>query len=195
MNLFGNVFICATKILINVNIFIVWHNWMKFRWCGIFTKKIKWRLLYPFTCSKISQCSSCCGKNFPGNSILKVWLLLVWIVIWMFYMNSYIYNEFIHRWMSSDKLTSALWTIRCGYPCSHVLKVTNELQLDMIKVQHWKICAAHYNDDSSGIGMELRRIHWHTNITRAWEYLYQGNYCLDQGNLILMVSSHTYMKG
>jgi hypothetical protein len=39
--------------------------------------------------------------------------------------------------MSSDKLISALSTIRCGYPCSYVLKVTNELQLDMIKVQHW----------------------------------------------------------
>jgi hypothetical protein len=60
--------------------------------------------------------------------------------------------------MSSDKLTSALSTIRCGYPCSHVLKVTNDLQLDMIKVQHWKIYAAHYNDDSSGIGMEMKRI-------------------------------------
>jgi hypothetical protein len=60
--------------------------------------------------------------------------------------------------MFSDKLISALSTIRCGSPCSHVLKVTNELQLDMIKVQHWKIYAAHYNDDSSGIGMELKRI-------------------------------------
>jgi hypothetical protein len=60
--------------------------------------------------------------------------------------------------MSSDKLTSAVSTIRCGFPCSHVLRVTNELQLDMIKIQHWKIYAAHYNDDSSGIGMELKRI-------------------------------------
>jgi hypothetical protein len=60
--------------------------------------------------------------------------------------------------MSSDKLTSALSLIRCGYPCSHVVKVTNELQLDMIKVQHWKIYAAHYNNDSSGIGMKMKRI-------------------------------------
>jgi hypothetical protein len=28
----------------------------------------------------------------------------------------------------------------------------------MIKIQHWKIYAAHYNNDSSGIGMELKRI-------------------------------------
>ena len=60
--------------------------------------------------------------------------------------------------MSSDKLTSAVSTMRCGFPCSHVLRVTNELQLDMIKIQHWKTDAAHYNDDSSGIGMELKRI-------------------------------------
>jgi hypothetical protein len=60
--------------------------------------------------------------------------------------------------MSSDKLTSAVSTIRYGFPCSHVLRVTNELQLDMIKIQHWKIYAAHYNDDSSRIGMELKRI-------------------------------------
>ncbi len=60
--------------------------------------------------------------------------------------------------MSSDKLTSAVSTIRCGSPCLHVPRVTNELQLDMIKVQHWKIYAAHYNNDSSGIGMELKRI-------------------------------------
>jgi hypothetical protein len=60
--------------------------------------------------------------------------------------------------MSSDKLTSALSTIRCGYPCSHVLMVTNELQLDMIKVQHGKIYAVYYNDDSSGIGIEMKRI-------------------------------------
>jgi hypothetical protein len=60
--------------------------------------------------------------------------------------------------MSSDKLTSAVSTIRCGFPCSHVLRVTNELQLDMIKNQHWKIYAAHCNDDSSRIGMELKRI-------------------------------------
>jgi hypothetical protein len=28
----------------------------------------------------------------------------------------------------------------------------------MIKVQHWQIYAAHYNDESSGIGMELKRM-------------------------------------
>ncbi len=29
----------------------------------------------------------------------------------------------------------------------------------MIQGQHWKIYAAHYNDESSGIGMELKRMY------------------------------------
>jgi len=51
---------------------------------------------------------------------------------------------------------SYLLFIRCGYPCPHVLKVTNELTLEMIKVQHWKLYATNYNDndDSLRIGYE-----------------------------------------
>jgi hypothetical protein len=45
--------------------------------------------------------------------------------------------------------------VRCGYPCAHVLKVTNELTLEMIKVQHWKIYATHYNDDDDTLGIDL----------------------------------------
>jgi hypothetical protein len=50
--------------------------------------------------------------------------------------------------------------VRCGYPCAHVLKVTNELTLEMIKVQHWKLYATHYNykDDKLGIGLELKKL-------------------------------------
>jgi hypothetical protein len=38
--------------------------------------------------------------------------------------------------------------------------VTNELTLEMAKVQHWKLYAAHYNDDddSLGIGLELKKL-------------------------------------
>jgi hypothetical protein len=63
-----------------------------------------------------------------------------------------------------EELTFALWNIRCGHPCSHVLKVTNELTLDKIKVQHWKIYALHYNNESPGIDFELKKektIHTH----------------------------------
>ena len=46
----------------------------------------------------------------------------------------------------------------CGYPCSHVLCVTNELSIDMIKVQHWKLYATHYNDIGLGIGDEMKKL-------------------------------------
>jgi hypothetical protein len=97
--------------------------------------------------------------------------------------------------MFSDKPTSAVSTIRCGFPCSHVLRVTNELQLDMIKIQHWKIYAAHYNNDSSGIGMELKRIQLAYRHYEGMGVPISGDLLSDQGNLILMVSSHTYMMG
>ena len=36
--------------------------------------------------------------------------------------------------------------------------MTNELTLDMIKVQHWKVYATYYNEDSLGIGLELKKL-------------------------------------
>jgi hypothetical protein len=56
--------------------------------------------------------------------------------------------------------TDKIFFMRCGYPCAHVLKVTNKLTLEMIKVQHWKLYAAHYNDDDDtlGIGLELKKL-------------------------------------
>ncbi len=50
--------------------------------------------------------------------------------------------------------------MRCGYLCAHVLKVTNKFTLEMIKVQHWKLYATHYNDDydTLGIGLELKKL-------------------------------------
>jgi hypothetical protein len=38
--------------------------------------------------------------------------------------------------------------------------VTNELTLEMIRVQHCKLYATHYNDDddSLGIGLELKQL-------------------------------------
>ena len=57
---------------------------------------------------------------------------------------------------------------RCGYPCFHVLKVTDEITFDMIKVQHGKIFATHYEDMSLEIGMELKKMQFH----------YQQNECM-----------------
>jgi hypothetical protein len=50
--------------------------------------------------------------------------------------------------------------MRCSYPCAHILKVTNKLTLEMIKVQHWKLYATHYNDDDDilGISLELKKL-------------------------------------
>jgi hypothetical protein len=67
-------------------------------------------------------------------------------------------------------VTHNISLIRCVYPCSHVLKVTNEITIGMIKVQHWKIYATHYDyeDMSLGIGLELKKMQFH----------YQQNECM-----------------
>jgi hypothetical protein len=117
--------------------------------------------------------------------------------------------------MSSDKLTSAVSTIRCEFPCSHVLRVNNELQLNMIKIQHWEIFAAHYNDDSSGIGMELKRIqlayrHYEgmgvpisgdllyrsrkSNFDGNFPYLYDGTTKEDYNLALSVETSNCYIK-
>ncbi len=46
--------------------------------------------------------------------------------------------------------------------------MTNEITIDMIKVQHWKIYATHYEDMSLGIGLELKKMQFH----------YQQNECM-----------------
>jgi hypothetical protein len=61
-------------------------------------------------------------------------------------------NDFIN--------TNPFLFIRSGYPCTHFLKATNELTLEMIKVQHWELCATHYNDDDDtlGTGLKLKKL-------------------------------------
>jgi hypothetical protein len=56
--------------------------------------------------------------------------------------------------------TNKIFFMRCGNPCAHVLKVTNKFTLEMIKVQHWKLYANHYNDDDDTLenGLELKQI-------------------------------------
>jgi hypothetical protein len=78
------------------------------------------------------------------------------------------------------RLTIDITNLRCGYPCSHFLKITNKLTLDMIKVQHWKLYSSHYNDDETGIGFELKRIqieyqHYDgMGVPITWEILEQS---------------------
>ena len=46
--------------------------------------------------------------------------------------------------------------------------MTNEITIEMIKVQHWKIYATHYEDMSLGIGLELKKM----------QFYYQQNECM-----------------
>ncbi len=47
-------------------------------------------------------------------------------------------NSLVLEYQIFVRLIIDISILRCGYPCSHVLKIINELMLDMIKVQHWK---------------------------------------------------------
>ncbi len=79
--------------------------------------------------------------------------------------------------------------MRCGYLCAHILKVTNELTLEMIKVQHWKLYATHCNDDDDtvGIGLGLKKLQFQYSnyegmgvpisteiLTRCWQPFSDG---------------------
>ena len=52
-------------------------------------------------------------------------------------------------------MTSLLYS--CGLPCEHVLRITDEVRHKMIHIQNWKIYASHYNYDTSGLGLELKK--------------------------------------
>jgi hypothetical protein len=64
----------------------------------------------------------------------------------------------------------------------------------MIKVQHWKLYSSDYNDDDIGIGFELKKINLNTNIMMEWEYLLPGKYSNNQGNQVITMTTHIYMK-
>jgi hypothetical protein len=44
---------------------------------------------------------------------------------------------------------------RCGYPCSHILRITNKMENTMVKIQHWKIYAAYYGKENSELSKKL----------------------------------------
>jgi hypothetical protein len=89
-------------------------------------------------------------------------------------------NSHILECQIFGRLTIDFSNLRCGYPCSHVLKITNELTLDMIKVQHWKLYSSHYNDDDTGIGFELKQMQMEyqhydgMGVPITWEILQQS---------------------
>jgi hypothetical protein len=44
---------------------------------------------------------------------------------------------------------------RCGIPCSHILKITVEIEEMMIKIQHLKVNQAHYGNMDSNLSSKL----------------------------------------
>ncbi len=51
-----------------------------------------------------------------------------------------------------------LYYKRCGILCSHVLKITNEIEASMIKVQHWKIYPVHVGGENDMLSNELMKL-------------------------------------
>ncbi len=47
---------------------------------------------------------------------------------------------------------------RCGFPCSHVLKITNEIEASMIKVHHWKIYPVDFGGENDILSDELMKL-------------------------------------
>jgi hypothetical protein len=46
---------------------------------------------------------------------------------------------------------------RCGIPCSHILKITDEIEATMIKIQHWKVFHVHFGLAESKISHKLMK--------------------------------------
>jgi hypothetical protein len=46
---------------------------------------------------------------------------------------------------------------RCGIPCSHILKITDEIEATMIKIQHWKVFNVHFGLAESKISPKLMK--------------------------------------
>ena len=38
---------------------------------------------------------------------------------------------------------------RCGIPCNHILQITDKIEDNMVKIQHWKVYNTHFGDDST----------------------------------------------
>ena len=47
---------------------------------------------------------------------------------------------------------------RCGYPCSHILRITNKVEDCMVKVQHWKIFAAYYGGENTRLSEKMMEV-------------------------------------
>jgi hypothetical protein len=55
---------------------------------------------------------------------------------------------------------------RCGYPCSHILRITNKMENTMVKIQHWKIYAAYYGKENSELSKKIIEL---VTLQRSYE--------------------------
>ena len=46
---------------------------------------------------------------------------------------------------------------QCGIPCSHILKITDQVEATMIKIQHWKVFHVHFGLEESKISSQLMK--------------------------------------
>ena len=50
---------------------------------------------------------------------------------------------------------------RCGIPCSHILKVSDDVTKDMIAIQHWKIYPVYHGVKDSDLSHSLmKKVTW-----------------------------------
>jgi hypothetical protein len=80
-----------------------------------------------------------------------------------------------------------------GLPCEHVLRITDELRHEMIHIQIWKIFTSHYNDDTSELGLELKKAqHDYKMYGEKWEYLLQKILLPEQRDRVLTMFFLTF---
>jgi hypothetical protein len=46
---------------------------------------------------------------------------------------------------------------RCGIPCCHILKITDQVEATMIKIQHWKVFHVHFGLEESKMSSQLMK--------------------------------------
>ena len=46
---------------------------------------------------------------------------------------------------------------QCGIPCSHILKITDQVEATMIKIQHWKVFHVHFGLEESKMSSQIMK--------------------------------------
>ncbi len=120
-----NVFTFAIKTLIKECILIVWLFQMKIGWFEISMIRNGTTPTFWTKCLNIMMFIMF-GWNIVSHS--NSWNVIV------FCMKGNV--KFCLMLSPRNWLNNIFFFFRCGYPCPHVLKVTNKLTIEMIKVQH-----------------------------------------------------------